>query len=212
MTRTSSTRGAAVRWILALALAASAPAVLAADDASPGPLFGAAPDHVIARALIPSDRNAHGELRVARRGAATVVQTVLCSPLLARGLQSIRRKELAAWPDGAEGQADSARFLADLDRAEDAVLAEFTARADGADARRKMLIELIEPDDDARRPSFALYAIDVATDAGQIDVTAARPIAVEPASPGYVARAMRLQAGQALHLDGADLEAVLARH
>jgi len=73
-----------------------------------------------------------------------------------------------------------------------------------------MLIELVRPDGEGVEPFFALYAIDVATDQGRLDVTAARPIRVEPVSSAYVARAMRIQAGEALHLEGDALEAVLA--
>ena len=187
-----------------LALAAAAPSTRV-ETAHEALLFGA-PEEILERALIPSDRNAHGEVRLVRRGDALCVQTVLCSPALVRGVQAIEKKERAAWPEGVEGHEDSARFLEALRRATELALEEFAQRADGSDARRKLLIELTS---DGESSVFALYGIDVDTAEQRLDVTAARPFVVEEASEHYVRGAQRLQLSRAFHLEGDALETLL---
>lgn len=169
-------------------------------------LFGA-PETVVRRAVIAAGAYPHGELVVLRRGDALVVRTTLVSALLGRGLQAIRRKEQARWPEGRPGHDDSLRYLHALDEGEDAARDEFLRRRNPNDDRRKMMIELVASGDAA---FFAVYAIDARRDGDVFEVISARPVEVEDASPAYVAGAMRAQASGAFGISGAELEKLLS--
>lgn len=187
---------------------AVAGAAVRAELELPGHLLQGAPERVVRRAFIPSERRVHGEVVLARRAGAACVETILCSPSLVRGVRAIARKEEESWPDGVAGHADSRRFLEALDTATRAVLEEFARREDGADSRRKMLIEVVRGDDVA---FVAFYAIDVEIlEGSHLGVVDARPVAIERVSAGYADRAQRLQAGSAFGLAGAQLEELFA--
>ena len=190
-------------WFLVLALSN-----FTADGLTPraGVLPGA-PEEIVERAFVPNGRNAHGEVRLVHRDGALCVQTILCSPELVRSLQAMERKERANWPDGADHHADSQGFLERLSLATDRALEDFAARSDGADARRKLLIELILDDDAAW---YAFYIPEIDTSAGRLDVRNPRRLFLRQASPAYIARAMRLQLESAFHLNATDLDKLLA--
>jgi hypothetical protein len=203
--------------LLALALVAPSRVARADDDerhhararplAHADRLFGSAPETVVRRALILAGSNPHGELVVLRRGDSIVVRTTLVSALLGRGLQSIRRKEQARWPEGVAGHEDSEEYLEALEEGEDAARAGFLSRKNPNDDRRKMMMELVSSRDAA---FFAVYAIDARRSGDVFDVLAARPVVVKDASRAYVEGAMRTQAGQAFKIEGAELEALFA--
>ena len=148
------------------------------------------------RFALPSESNRHAELRVIRRDGARCVQTVIFSPLLARGLKKIRGKEFGAWPEGAAGHADSTNFVALLREAEAAVRTAFEAQPDKTDPRQKMLIEVVA---DAAGAEVAAYAIDLTDDQGTWTVTAARLLGARRVSAAYANRDMDLMIENARH-------------
>jgi hypothetical protein len=197
--------------ILALLLAAAQPSI-----AGPGgpewtraALVGSGQERIVRAAFIPSDDRVHGQVRLIRRGDATCVQTLLYSRSLRRGLQRIRSKERAAWPDGREGHADSSAFLDELRRAQQVVLPGPGEAADVEEAGEKsqLLIEFVLA---PRGGFFALYEPEVREAQDGLEVAGARPIAVREASRVYVERAMSLMIASAFHLAEPEAAALLA--
>jgi hypothetical protein len=182
-------------------------ALLAAPARASDPAPWGAPETVVRHALLVVGRNPHGELSVVRRGDAVVVRTTLVSALLGRGLQSIRRKEQARWPEGAPGHEDSVAYLAALRRGEEAALQEYQARRDGNDDRKKMMAELVRT---PTRSFFAVYAIDARREGDAFRVLSARPVVVRDASREYVSGAMLTQVAQGLRLSEDEAARLLA--
>ena len=181
------TRRWPVRFALLLAgvLVATSPAAAAV-----------AGDRVIARTYLPSAERIHGELVLAQRGEALVMETLLYSNSLRRGADRIRKKELYYWPAGRAGAEDSARYLQALDQAKRHVLERFEHAAPGdagaaRDPRPRLQIEFVL---DGAAAKVVFYDVEVdATKSGFV-VHDRRPIVTLDASPGYVARAIRNQA------------------
>ena len=180
-----------------LLVAAGVFAPAATADFGHARLLDGGADRELRHAFLPSERNVHGELRLLRRGDAWVLQTLLYTPQLRRGVQRMRRKELYAWPEGAEGWADSQRYLADLESAKDHALKRFAARSDEADGRQKLMIELVLGERDA---FWAFYDIELDSEresgarAGRATVRSRTPFLVRDASRAYLRRALAVQA------------------
>jgi hypothetical protein len=191
-----------------LALLALVELVVVAPAPHASLLAGAAHDRVVQRTLLVVGQNPHGELVVLRRGEVTVVRTTLVSALLGRGLQSIRRKEQARWPEGAAGHDDSAAFLAALDAGEDAARDAWLHRKNPEDDRRKMMMELVLG---ARESFFAVYAIDAHRVGDAFEVTSATPVVVKDASRAYIEGAMRTQVGNGFKLTDEQARELLSR-
>jgi len=81
------------------------------------PLLDASRDEIVRSAVVPSVLLPLAEVRLIRRDGSVVMQTVIASSLLKRVIEEIRNKERSAWKPGAEGYADSERYLAALDKA-----------------------------------------------------------------------------------------------
>jgi hypothetical protein len=130
-----------------------------------------ADDHVARRTPVPDAERPQGEVRILRRDASTVVQTLVHSRVVRRMAGEIAKKERQNWEEGRDGFADSERFVA--------ALAELARRvrdteAPGEDRRRGFCLEfpssgpvtlsaaLVERRDEGlrlverREPSFAL--------------------------------------------------------
>jgi hypothetical protein len=147
----------------------------------------------------------HGEVRLANRAGATVVQTLLFTNALRRGLQQIRKKELYHWPPDREGHEDSRLFLAELERGVDEV-SKGVAGDPEDDRRKKLLIEVALSQDSA---FFALYEPEIGERDGQVTIESVRPLAVHEVSRAYAARAQRLMAANAFDLTEDEAEALL---
>jgi hypothetical protein len=181
--------------LLALGFASAFATRAAAADLGHARLLDGRADRELRHAFLPSERNVHGELRLLRRGDAWVLQTLLYTPQLRRGVQRMRRKELYAWPAGAEGRDDSQRYLADLESAKDHALERFAVRPDPADGRQKLMIEMVLGERDA---FWAFYDVELdlgpGSRAGRAAVRARTPFAVRDASRAYLRRALAVQA------------------
>jgi len=161
------------------------------DLGTSGLLDGSA-DEIVRQAFIPSADRVHGELRLVKRGDAWVMQTLIYSARLRRGVQRIEKKELYYWPPGSPGYDDSVRYLEDLETARARVLEEFAVSQQGrGDPRQKMLIELILA---PRASGFAFYSVSLDESGERVAISAKTSIAVRSASRAYVERAMRIQA------------------
>ena len=163
-----------------------------ADSAGRARLFEAGVDRELRHAFLPSARNVHGELRLLRRGDAWVLQTLLYTPQLRRGVQRMRRKELYAWPEGVPGFEDSQRYLADLEHAKDHVLERFAASSVVTDGRQKLMIELVLAPRDA---FWVFYDVEVVAGAASSRATvgARTPFLSRAASRDYLRRAFVVQ-------------------
>jgi hypothetical protein len=177
--------------LLFLACAACAVAPCPAGAADDPRLLDGAADRELRHAFLPSARNVHGELRLVRRGEAWVLQTLLDTPQLRRGVQRMRRKELYAWPESGAGWADSQRYLDDLERAKDHSLERFVERGEGGNGRQTLLIELVLSERDAL---WAFYDVELAAAGSRRLVTSRRPFLVRDASRAYLRRALMEQA------------------
>jgi hypothetical protein len=191
--------------------AAPTPAVSLEDGAAARPPAREAAsvgDRVIARTYLPSAQRIHGELVLARRGAALVMDTLLYSHSLRRGVERIRKKELYHWPADGPGGEDSARYLQALELAKRHVLGRFEhAAPDDAgaarDPRPRLLIEFALDGADAR---VVFYDVEVEATTSGFVVRDRRPIVTVESSTAYVARAIQIQAEEGFDRPIADLE------
>ena len=183
--------------LLALLVAAPMPAPLV-------PLFASRDDAVVAATPVPSPERPVGEVRLLRRGAAAVVQTVLDTALLPRVVAEIRNKEAANWPEGRPGRDDSARYVAALEEVSGAVRSQQPRDPRRRHRRLHLLIEFALSAD---RAAVAISGWE-RTDAGAVQ--RAEPSVVLQPSRDYVRANMRLIAADSFHVDGRALDALLA--
>jgi hypothetical protein len=153
------------------------------------PLWGSG-DRIVSRAPIPSARRRHGDVRLVRRAdGILVVQTLLFSASLRRGVHEIAIKERGHWPADDPMHADSARYLALLERARDEVLAAFAGREDRAESRQKLLLETIVGDGVGW---VAMYEVDIEESADVLRITGASPLGTAEVSPAYARASMEI--------------------
>lgn len=180
--------------------------VAAADDVVPArlaPWLDTTPDQVVQRAFVPSPERRVGEVRVLRRGEATVVQTLLHSKLLSRVLGEIRRKERANWP----GDADAERYVAALESAQQTLFRRLPADPRTGDRRQKLWIDFV------LAPGVALIgvgAFEMLEADGELRVVRRETLALLEPARAYVARNQRLIVADSFGLEDAAAERLLA--
>jgi predicted RND superfamily exporter protein len=189
----------AIALVLCAAGGSLAGAVPAAG-ADRAPLLDPRSDRELRHAFLPSERNVHGELRLVRRGDAWVLQTLLYTHQLRRGVQRMRRKELYAWPEEQPGREDSQRYLADLERAADRAIERARAAPPKADVESSLQTLLIELVLDRRDALWAFYDVELAGDGARRRVVARTPFLVGEASRVYLRRAFEVQAAAGFDL------------
>jgi hypothetical protein len=181
----------AIAWLPLLAmLVASVPLAAATAGARAADAAKPAAETIVRRAFLPSPQRIHGELRLVERGDTLVLQTLLYSDALRRGVDRIRKKELYYWPAGRAGSEDSTRYLAGLDRAKRHVLERFASPAGMTDPKPRLLIEFVLA---PARAEIGFYDVEIKRAAQGFDVQDRKPIEVLTASRDYLARAMRIQ-------------------
>jgi hypothetical protein len=167
-------------------------------------------DQLVRSARVPSDEQPQGEVRLLRRGAAVVMQTVIQSTVLRRVVAEIRRKELATWPEGSAGAADSRRYVEVLfeaarERGEDHP-PPGAGEDEGGGRRRGLLIEFILAE---RAALVALYEPQIAGGEPRFRLTGRRRLALLELSRAYVRGDLLEIAVDALQLSRQEAEGVL---
>lgn len=163
-------------------------------------LFDPASDRVVARTVVPDPTRRVGEVRLVTRGAATVVQTLLATRLLARVVAEIRKKEERNWPREAEGYGDMIRYV---DALADAA-ATLRARAEtGPDRRARLLVEFVAGE---TASAVLLAEFDGDEVDGAIEPQSRRPIATLALKRAYVFPNMRFILADAFHVPEPEVE------
>jgi hypothetical protein len=167
--------------LLALALLAASPPVVPPRLA---PWLDAAQDQVVQRTFVPDPSQRVGEVRILRRGDATVVETLIYSKVGSRVVGEIRKKELANWP----GSPDVTVYLDALSQVQQTVERRLpTDRA--ADRRQKIWIDFVV----APAAAFiAIGAFESTLEGGEVKVVSREPLALVQPSREYVERNQRL--------------------
>lgn len=181
------------------AFAATSPEVKRTDHAH---------DVIVQRALIPSPKNVHGEVRWIRRGDATCLQTLLYTPSLRRGIDVMRKKEMKAWPSGSSGYGDSSLYMTMLEGAGREALRRFDARNDKASKLQTMAIEFTISEEKA---TFATFMLEIEKKDDDVTIVSMEPFKTSSGSRTYVAGAMRLQAAAAFGGVPKELDEALGR-
>ena len=148
-------------------------------------LLDGAQDQVVRSAFVPDEENPQGEVRLIRRGAAAVMQTVLYSKFLKRVVAEIRKKELASWPPDRGGHEDSLKYIDAILEAQGRIQERFRERRNRGDRTQKMLIEFILTD---KASIVVLSEPELKEEKGHMRIASARPIAVLELSRTYVRR------------------------
>jgi hypothetical protein len=166
---------------LLLTLLAASPPVVPPRLA---PWLDAGQDHVVQRTFVPDPSQRVGEVRILRRGDATVVETLIYSKVGSRVVGEIRKKELANWP----GSPDVAAYLDALSQVQQTVERRLpTDRA--ADRRQKIWIDFVV----APAAAFiAIGAFESTLEGGEVKVVSREPLALVQPSREYVERNQRL--------------------
>ena len=96
-------------------------------------------DQLVKKAFVPNPAQRVGEVRILRRGDATVVETLIYSKVPSRVIGEIRKKELANWP----GNADAAAYLEALSQVQKTVESRLPGEGRGTDRRQKIWIDFV---------------------------------------------------------------------
>jgi len=170
-----------------------------ASDRPPGlpdALLDAGADQVAAQTAVPDAVRKVGEVRLVRRGEATVVQTLLATKVLPRVVGEIRKKEAANWPPDKPGREDMERYVAALERVAAALASARDAGGDG-DRRLRLMIEFVATADVA---GLVLGSFDGEEVDGKLQPTARRPLETMVLKKTYGFRNMRLILADAFHV------------
>lgn len=167
----------------------------------------AAADETLARAPVPNAESPVGEVRLVRRGDATIVQTLLVTRLLPRVTAEIRLKEERNWPSEVEGHEDMVAYVTALDSAQEELRAALPA-ADARnvadpDRRLRLLIEF------AASPTSAGVEIAEFSSAGEdrpYEIATRRTLATPTVGRAYVLRNMRLILADSFHVTEPDVD------
>jgi hypothetical protein len=193
---------------LALLFCAAVAAAAPLAPARVAPLLDAQADQVLQRIDVPSTAQKVGEVRLVRRGAYDVVQTLLNTKLLSRAVGEIRKKELAAWPADQPSHDDAMQYATALGAAQKEIWQRMPRDARVPDRRQQMWIEFV------LGASTSVVAVGTfgATPAAAEEIASEKreTLAVLDLSRDYVRRNMRLIAADSFHVDGAALDALLA--
>jgi hypothetical protein len=182
--------------VLALLLEAGAAGAQVEIPAKLAPWLDAVDERVVDRAYVPSREQRVGEVRVVKRGAATLVETLLYTKVLSRAVDAIRKKEAANWP----AHPDAERYIAALERAQQQIWKRLPTDARLADRRQKLWIDFVV----APGASFvALGAFTLEEAQGEVRVLEREPLALLELEPEYVRRNLLLITADAFHLDAA---------
>lgn len=185
---------AAVALAVVIGLVASAEVMQPPTSAR---LLDGGRDNVVLRAFVPSDDQPQGEVRLIRRGAAAVMQTVLYTKFLKRVVEEIRKKELASWPRDRDGHDDARRYIDAVLEARNRIQEHFQGRRNRGDRRQKMLIEFVLSD---KASVVAISEPDLEEENGHMRIVSKRPIVVLALSRTYVRGDMYEIAWDALKL------------
>lgn len=184
--------------MLAVVCLAAAARTLA--DVTPAP----AAEQVVTRVPVPDAQRRVGEVLLIRHGSADVVETRLDTTLLRRVIAEIGSKEAANWPADTPGGAASARYVAALAQAGDALAPRPPAGSRQRRARRSVRMYIaFALDDHTGRVTIGRFA----PAADGVERTALITLDLPP---DYVRDNMRLIAADSFHLEGAALDATLA--
>jgi len=162
------------------------------------PLLDGSRDEVVRAEFVPTAEQPVGEVRLARRGHAVVMQTVLYTKFLKRVVAEIRKKEEAAWPRDRHGHADARKYVDAIQSAQAGIQERFRRREDRGDRTQRMLIEFILS---GQASIVAIAEPTLAEEGGRVRVVSRRQIAVLPLSRAYVRGNVYEIAWDALKLD-----------
>ncbi len=160
------------------------------------PWLDTSSDQLVQKVFVPNPAQRIGEVRILRRGDATVVETLLYTKVPSRVIGEIRKKELANWPTS----ADAAAYLEALAQVQKAVESRLPGEGRGADRRQKIWIDFV------LAPQAAFIAMgsfqsDVTN--GKLEVVSRETLAVLEPSREYVERNQRLIAADSFHVGDA---------
>jgi len=167
-------------------------------QATRAPLLDGSRDAVVRAEFVPSEEQPVGEVRLARRGHAVVVQTVLYTKFLKRVVAEIRKKEMTAWPPDRPGHDDAMKYVDALQSAQAGIQERFRSRGDRGDRSQRMLIEFILSGDAS---IVAIAEPTLVEKGGRMRVASRRQIAALPLSRAYVRGNIYEIAWDALKLD-----------
>lgn len=170
------------------------------------PLLDAAHDRIVQRSFVPSEEQKVGELRLVRRGAAEVVQTLLYTKVLGRVVGEIRNKELASWPADQPGHADALRYIEAITAVQKQIWDRMPRTESTRDRRQKMVIEFVLSGSSAL---IAVGSFEMDETGGEVRVLRREPLVVLEPSRHYAERNMRLIVADSFHVGENELGPLL---
>jgi hypothetical protein len=170
------------------------------------PLLDAAHDRIVQRTVVPSEEQKVGELRLVRRGAAEVVQTLLYTKVLGRVVGEIRRKELASWPADQPGHADALRYIETITAVQKQIWDRLPRTESTRDRRQKLVIEFVLSGSSAL---IAVGSFEMDETEGEVRVLRRELLVVLEPSRHYAERNMRLIVADSFHVGEAELGPLL---
>jgi hypothetical protein len=198
-------RRAAPLLLLAVVCARLAPAETLVPPRL-APLLDTASDRIVRREFVPSEAQKVGEVRLVRRGASDVVETLLYTKVLSRVVAEIRKKELANWPPGQPGHDDALRYALALESVQKQIWDRLPRAEVARDRRQKLFIDFVLTGSSA---VVAIGAFEMDETNGEVRVLRREPLVVFEPSRHYAERNMRLIAADSFHEGEAALGTLL---
>ncbi|HYD47116.1 MAG TPA: hypothetical protein VEB21_02145 [Terriglobales bacterium] len=194
--------------VLALWLLLAQPAMAQSDvPPSVAPLLKADDDQLINRTYLEPQTKPVGEVRLLRRGNASVVQTMLYTEVLRRVVGEISKKENNNWPQDHPQRGDAARFLDALTEAQQIMWSKVPKHERGADRRQNLLIEFVLSPE-ASVVLFSEYELRDGPDG--VEITDRRLLSSLELSREYVRRNMELIVADSFKVPAGEARTLLA--
>jgi hypothetical protein len=158
------------------------------------PWLDTAQDQIAQQAYVPNPAQRVGEVRILRRGDATVVETLIYSKIPSRVIGEIKKKENANWP----GDPDAAAYLAALEQVQKTVASRMPPDGHRSDRRHKIWIDFVAAPEAA---FIAIGSFRSALENGKLVVVSREPLALVQPSREYVERNQRLIAADSFDVE-----------
>jgi hypothetical protein len=158
------------------------------------PWLDTAHDQIARKAYIPNPAQRIGEVRILRRGDATVVETLIYSKVPSRVIGEIKKKENANWP----GNADAAAYLAALEQVQKTVASRMPPDGLRGDRRHKIWIDFVAAPEAA---FIAIGSFQSSIENGKLVVVSREPLVLVQPSREYVERNQRLIAADSFKVE-----------
>lgn len=163
-------------------------------------------DTVVHRCTVFAHDTPIGEVRLAARDRAVVVQTLLQTVLMRRVVAEIRKKEETNWPSDRRGAESSRQYVAGLERVQRSLWEQRARSTRGPNPPQRLAIEFVHA---AGKAWVSLGTFEASSNPPRLDVSALRELERIDLDAGYIAENIRLILADACGLGQQEIDRLL---